>query len=719
MEIYSRFILGDISAHYLREGERGPVGLRILPADTEASIAEHRKDLSGLPEAKPFLNWGGYPKAAAVEPLVQLCIRGDVRAGGFTPGQTMRNAMTSLKLALADQRPEETDAGVQVVTTLCTERGITARHLLIWKKSRKALACYTEIENKSGEKITLEMVSSFTMGFITPFEESDAPGRLKIHRFRSSWSSEGRHVCETAEELELERSWANHELKCERFGQVGSNPVRRWFPFAAVEDSTAGVMWGVQPEASGSWQLELYRKDDFLHLSGGPADYEFGHWFKHLEPGGRFLTPVAYITAVRGGLDEICARLIEVQETDDRPAPESENDLPVVFNEWCASWGKPSHDNLLRTAKTIAGLDIRYLVIDAGWYANPEGNWGSTQGDWEVSSELFPGGLKKTCDEIRALGLIPGLWFEFEVAGECSRIWNKTDWFLSLDCRTIQAGTRRFFDFRKAEVRTYLLTKITDLLLECGIGYFKIDYNEPLGIGCDGAESPGEGLRQHLEEVKNFLSRLREKVPGLVIENCSSGGHRQEPSFIKITDMSSFSDSHETKEIPIIAANLNRLVLPKKLQVWAVLHPADDERRLVYSLAACFLGRMCLSGEISELSERRLSIVKKAVDFHREVRDLIACIPGVRHGSRITSHRYPEGWQALVKTSANGCRALIVFHAFSRPPSKIDIPLPPAGRWKIASHFSESGSRPDLAGRTLRFSDTGDFYGAIVLLEKE
>jgi len=630
----------------------------------------------------------------------------------------MRNSATAGAFRLIGQTREDAETEVRICTELRAPNGLSARHYLTWKKDAPFFRCHTELENSGPERLTLEMVSSLTLGFITPFAETDAPNTLAVHRFRSSWSSEGRHVRQALEELELERSWANHEQKCERFGQVGSNPVRRWFPFAAVEDSAAGVMWGVQLEAPGSWQLELYRKDDYLHLSGGLADYETGHWFRHLEKGDRFVSPAAYIATVRGDLEDICGCLLAAQEATGREAPPAERELPVVFNEWCTSWGKPTHDNLIRTAQAISGLGIQYLVIDAGWYAGKNGVWANSQGDWVASPVLFPQGLKKTCAEIRSRGLIPGLWFEFEVAGETALIWQKKDWFLTLDGGTLQSGFRRFFDFRKPEVRAYLHDRMAALLLECGIGYLKIDYNEPIGIGCDGAESPGEGLRLHLEEVRKFIEGLRAAVPGLVIENCSSGGHRSEPSFISLTDMTSFSDSHETKEIPIIAANLNRLVSARKLQIWAVLHPGDDDQRLHYSLAACFLGRMCLSGEIAELAPRQLELVKRATSYHRELIDIIVRGPGQRVENRNDNHRHPEGWQALLKTSADGSRLLVVFHTFAgndRRPVQIRLP---AGNWRLVSAFCDKNETPVLVDGVLDFPDAREFSGAVALFQK-
>ena len=83
--------------------------------------------------------------------------------------------------------------------------------------------------------------------------------------------------------------------------------------------------------------------------------------------------------------------------------------------------------------------------------------------------------------------------------------------------------------------------------------------------------------------------------------------------------MGSFSDAHETLEIPIIAANLQRLILPRQSQIWAVLRKDDTVQRLSYSLAATFLGRMCLSGEIHDLSPAQWRLVVSAMKFYLDI----------------------------------------------------------------------------------------------------
>jgi alpha-galactosidase len=369
---------------------------------------------------------------------------------------------------------------------------------------------YTTFINRSDRPLTLEMLSSFSLSGITPFAADDAPGRLFLHRFRSYWSAEGRYECRLAEDLALEPSWVNHAVRVERFGQVGSMPVRTFFPWAGVEDRGSGVLWGAQLANPASWQMEFFRRDDFLSLSGGLADREFGHWMKTVAPGDSFTSPVAYVSTVQGDLDDLCARLVRMQLPSAEAAPASEMDLPVICNEWCTSWGDPRHENLVAMADQLQGSGVKYLVIDAGWYKGDAGVWHLGQGDWIANRKLFPEGLAATAKAIHERGIIPGICFEMEVVGEQSpRFEQDADHVLHRDGFPITASGRRFWDFRDPWVIDYLRQKVIDQLRDAGLGYIKVNYNETIGIGCDGAESLGEGLRQHMAGVQDFFREMR------------------------------------------------------------------------------------------------------------------------------------------------------------------------------------------------------------------
>ena len=645
MKQISRYLFGDMALSYWEDGD-GHVGMLLVPLEKESFLAQ---------------------KDCALEPLVQLHLRGEKLTAGYGNGTTMACTESTDCMKLVSQEQD----GDAVVTVLSDGAGRVVRHTAKWHEGLRAVRVSAEFVNETKEPLTLELLSSVSVGGLTPFIEGDAPGALVVHRARSAWSAEGRLASDTAEQLGLEPSWANYGYRIEKIGQKGSMPVRGYFPFGAVEDRQTGVVWAMQLACPGSWQIEFRRRDAGLSMTGGLADYDFGHWAKTLAPGESFPSPEAYLTACAGSVDEACQRLLTVQKENfvgrDRLPP-------VLFNEYCTTWGVPSEENLSKIVDCLKGRAIDYLVIDCGWYGKPGISWGECNGDWIPNdAELFPHGLKDMVRRIREAGFLPGIWFEPETCGPKSEIAQKKEMLLQRGGAVIDTNDRRFLDMRKPEVHEYLEERMVSLLRDYGFAYVKIDYNNCIGIGCDGAESLGEGLRQNTEGSQRFFRHLREAVPGLCMENCSSGGHRLEPSMMGLFDMASFSDAHECAEIPIVAAHLQRLILPAQSQIWAVLHGSDSMRRLNYSLCATLLGVMCLSGDIYSLSAEQWALVDRAIAFYRAARGVI--LDGVSEfcGERGESWRHPEGWQAVVRTGPDG--VLVTLHTFGgKLPERVTLP---------------------------------------------
>lgn len=707
----------DITLRFPWDSESGRIGMEIFPTALSDRLVSRRKTLKGLPYIDAIPGEGNGP-ACAIDSLAQVKIIGDPYPGAFAQGHTMRNSPSVENFGYVSQNVLREGGENVICTTLLSSRGHRVEHRISWREEDEAMTVRTTFFNDSNHPVTLEMLSSFSLCGITPFHCSDAPGRLRVHRFRSAWSAEGRLDTRGIEQLHLERSWSGAGAFSERFGQVGSMPVRRWFPFVAVEDTEARVVWGAQLAWAGSWQMEIFRQHDDVCLSGGLADREFGHWHKTLQPGESLETPPATLTCVHGGLDELCDRLTAVQEHAANQQPKIEQNLPIVFNEWCTTWGDPSQDKVAAIAQCLKGSDTTFLVIDAGWYKSDTSDWSSGHGDWVPSAKLFPGGLAKTAALIREQGLIPGLWFEMETVGSSSVAFSLVDHLLKRDGIPVTVRQRRFWDLNDPFAVDYLTKKVIDLLENCGFGYLKVDYNETIGLGCEngGAESLGEGLRQHTLGIYRFFEKIRKRLPNLVIENCSSGGHRLEPSMLGLTAMSSFSDAHELPEIPIIAANLHRLMLPRQSQIWAVLHQADSDQRLIYSLAATFLGRMCLSGEIDRLTPAQMEIVRQAQSLYRQAVPIIKDGTSRRFGSLGESWRYPEGWQAVVRPAKDGKTALVVIHTFAKSPAQMKIPLPPGRTWSIAEQFFDKEGTVSIVEQEMIHHRKDDFSATVILL---
>ena len=183
--------------------------------------------------------------------------------------------------------------------------------------------------------------------------------------------------------------------------------------------------------------------------------------------------------------------------------------------------------------------------------------------------------------------------------------------------------------------------------------------------------------------------------------------------------MTSFSDAHEIREIPIIAANLQRLILPRQSQIWAVLRKTDTPQRLAYSLAATFLGRMCLSGEVHDLSPAQWKLTVSAMELYRRVYPIIRDGHSTFHGETGKSWRHPQGLQAVLRTSKNGKRALLVAHTFGKAfPKSVQIPLAESG-WKIEEIWPEKqGLSATLKGKSLQLDLSGEFRACVASLRR-
>ena len=715
LELLATHTIGEIELVYWRDSQSGRVQLSAHPLAKRDELVPHRGSLKDVLEQQLLPNGAG--AAFGLESLVQLKIRGDHYGGGFSAGLTMRESPSVNNLTFESQNVNVEGEKTTIATVLQSTGAMKYRcqHDLWFYPNENGFRVATTFYNDGETPLDLELLASFNLSGISPFTSYDEPNRLVLHRARSFWSAEGRWASEPIESLGLEPAWAPFCYHVEKFGSIGSMPVRTFFPFAALEDVKAGVCWGAQLAWHGSWQIEVARRDDFVSICGGLADREFGHWLKTVEAGESFRSPEALLSCVAGDLDDLCFEITNLSRRPLQEQPRRERDLPILCNDWCTHWADTDHEKIVAMAKRLGNTPVKTLVIDDGWQDRPLGGGMQMIGDWRVHPTRFPD-LKNTCDAIRAQGLIPGIWFEFESCTATADAWHETDHFLHRDGAVLQVGARRFWDLRDDWTREMLSRKVIGLLRECGFGHLKVDYNDSLGFGVDGAESLGEGLREHLAAVEEFFRQIRRELPDLVIENCSSGGHRLVANLMEICAQASFSDAHESPEIPIIAANLHRLILPQQNQIWAVLHAADSDKRLAYSLAAGFLGRLCISGEIAGLSDAQHDLLMRGLKFYDAVSQLIRDGKTRRFGLNSLSYRHPTGHQAARFETGDG--VLIVLHTFAQTDAApIQVPLP-AGNWEIVGQFSDEPRAVAAVEGALNVAALPDFVGLVVQLAR-
>ncbi len=180
--------------------------------------------------------------------------------------------------------------------------------------------------------------------------------------------------------------------------------------------------------------------------------------------------------------------------------------------------------------------------LDAGWYnhsadvANHK-NWANTVGNWTVDSIRFPEGLRPIADEVHRVGSKFMVWFEPERVMKGSA-WalQHPQWMLDARGKAKQEDWTRdgehdsyLFNLGNPEACRWMSKYIGDFLEENGIDYYRQDFNiEPEGFWAANDEPGRQGICEirYIEGLYSFWEYLLNRFPGLLVDNCASGGRR-------------------------------------------------------------------------------------------------------------------------------------------------------------------------------------------------
>ncbi|MER7581167.1 alpha-galactosidase [Kitasatospora sp. NPDC097691] len=407
-------------------------------------------------------------------------------------------------------------------------------------------------------------------------------------------------------------------------------------PMGGLTDRGSGRTWLWQIEHNGGgWRWECGVRDDSAYVAlHGPNDAAHG-WRHPLEPGAGFRTvPVALAFAADGGPDRAFAALTRYRRATRRPHPDHHR-LPVVFNDYMnCLMGDPTTARLLPLVDAAADAGAEYFVIDAGWYADESENWWETVGAWEPSGSRFPGpdGIHEVLARIRERGMLPGLWLEPEAVGAAGPVADSLpqEAFFRRDGQRVQESGHYHLDLRHPAARAHLDGVVDRLVGEWGVGYLKLDHNTDPGSGTSAhpGEAPAAGLLGHNRAQLAWLDGILDRHPELVIENCASGGMRTDHALLSRLQLQSTSDQQDLLLYPPIAAAAPTAVTPEQGAVWAYPQPGDTLDEVALTMANALLGRVHLSGRLTELEPEARDLVHEAVTVHKSVRaDLPHALP--------------------------------------------------------------------------------------------
>ena len=352
-----------------------------------------------------------------------------------------------------------------------------------------------------------------------------AAGALKIHYAEGNKISKADYAPRTAEFR------TEQPLHIEPHGGRSSEEA---FPFFNLESeaSRQGVMVAVG--WTGTWFADLEKRDPSrLTLAAGMLNTDL-----YLYPGEQIRTPsvaLMFWSGDRMNGHNRFRRLVlahHSRKVDGSP-----------FYPLCSAFNyrdpQPCGEYSCLTADWAVAMVRRYSMfeltpdvfwLDAGWHTGAGDfrhgkSWANTTGNWTVDRERFPEGVKPVS------GAKFMVWFEPErVVKGTQWATEHKEWMLDTEWpEGSEQSTWYLFDLGNDEACDWLCKYYGDLIEENGIDYYRQDFNMlPAGYWRDADEPGRSGIKEirHIENLYKFWDYLLERFPGLLIDNCASGGKR-------------------------------------------------------------------------------------------------------------------------------------------------------------------------------------------------
>ena len=356
-------------------------------------------------------------------------------------------------------------------------------------------------------------------------------GALKIHYAEGNKISKTDYAPRTAEFR------TEQPLHIEPHGGRSSEEA---FPFFNLESeaSRQGVMVAVG--WTGTWFADLEKRDPSrLTLAAGMLNTDL-----YLYPGEQIRTPsvaLMFWSGDRMNGHNRFRRLVlahHSRKVDGSP-----------FYPLCSAFNyrdpQPCGEYSCLTADWAVAMVRRYSMfeltpdvfwLDAGWHTGAGDfrhgkSWANTTGNWTVDRERFPEGLKPVSDAVHETGAKFMVWFEPErVVKGTQWATEHKEWMLDTEWpEGSEQSTWYLFDLGNDAACDWLCKYYGDLIEENGIDYYRQDFNMlPAGYWRDADEPGRSGIKEirHIENLYKFWDYLLDRFPGLLIDNCASGGKR-------------------------------------------------------------------------------------------------------------------------------------------------------------------------------------------------
>ena len=345
----------------------------------------------------------------------------------------------------------------------------------------------------------------------------------------------GRH----AMERNMERMPVSHEST--RIGSRRGTSSHQYNPGVILagkntnEDS--GSCYGMLFVYSGNFLVEAEKDQyDQTRIQMGLTDELFAY---SLEAGAEFTAPEVILSYTNKGLSRLSQQYHRCIMNHICQGKYVHANRPVLINSWEAAYFDFTGDTIVELAKEAKALGIDMVVMDDGWFGKRNDD-NSSLGDWYVNEEKLGGTLTKLIERVNAEGVKFGIWIEPEMVSEDSDLYREhTELSITIPGRKpVRSRNQLVLDFSRKEVRDELFKRICAVLDQGNVEYIKWDMNRSL------ADIYASNVTyDYVLGVYDFLEKLTNRYPDILIEGCSGGGGRFDAGMLYYTPQIWCSDN--------------------------------------------------------------------------------------------------------------------------------------------------------------------------------
>lgn len=443
-------------------------------------------------------------------------------------------------------------------------------------------------------------------------------------------------------------------------------------PFFNVTQKGAGAL--VALGWSGGWRARFESRADGVQVRAGLKKTAF-----RLRGGERLRTASVLVMSYGAGEEPSnkFRRLVRTQFSPHATSGGRDREQIFAFE----FWGATPSDEMIRCVNRLKEKQVcpEMIWVDAGWYGKGDSgaewatsDWPSQCGDWTMNPRLHPKGMTDVAEAVHANGMGFMLWFTPECVGKKAEAKNRhADWIVDPKGAKYSLWN---YGVPEAWQSTYEMLSgyIETLRLDC----YRQDFNQGLEAHfdlADGTEKDRVGCAEikHIDGLYRLWDALRKRFPGLLIDNCASGGRRIDIETLR-RSIPFFRSDYQcnwnyTPEV-VQAHNAN-------ISWWLPYTGCTTKQADLYSLRSSYSSSWGFAGFETggrDLSDGEYAVLQKACRDYLRIRKYFS-LDFYNHGSATLDLSSWAIWQYHDPEQGEG--VVLAFRRPNSPCEQVRVPL--------------------------------------------